>query len=67
MHLQLLKLGLNTVKHYNDDKVDRQGDSRGMELVGGEFCCPLMPTRSSPQERLTSTAAQMRAAPTGST
>ncbi|MGW1802069.1 hypothetical protein ACWCQN_40745 [Streptomyces sp. NPDC001984] len=44
LHLQLLELGLNTVKHYNDDKVDRQGDFRGMELVGGEFYCPLMPT-----------------------
>ncbi|MGW2940059.1 hypothetical protein ACWDA7_52480 [Streptomyces sp. NPDC001156] len=44
LHLQLLEFGLNTVKHYNDDKVDRQGDFRGMELVGGEFYCPLMPT-----------------------
>ncbi|MGV9405150.1 hypothetical protein [Streptomyces sp. NPDC003667] len=44
LHLQLLKLGLNTVKHYNDDKVDRQGEFRGMQLVGGEFYCPLMPT-----------------------
>ncbi len=43
LHLQLLKLGLNAVKHYNDDKVDRQGDFRGMQLVGGEFYCPLMP------------------------
>ncbi|MFF8311546.1 hypothetical protein [Streptomyces lydicus] len=44
LHLQLLKLGLNAVKHYNDDKVDRQGEFRGMQLVGGEFYCPLMPT-----------------------
>jgi hypothetical protein len=44
LHLQLLKLGLNAVKHYNDDKVDRQGEFRGMELVGGEFYCPMMPT-----------------------
>ncbi|MDH6696837.1 hypothetical protein ABZ682_30090 [Streptomyces griseoviridis] len=44
LHLQLLELGLNSVKHYNDDKVDRQGDFRGMQLVGGEFYCPLMPT-----------------------
>ncbi|MGW2460226.1 hypothetical protein ACWC2M_14570 [Streptomyces sp. NPDC001761] len=43
LHLQLLKLGLNAVKHYNDDKVDRQGEFRGMQLVGGEFYCPLMP------------------------
>ncbi|MFZ4155001.1 hypothetical protein [Streptomyces pseudogriseolus] len=35
LHLQLLKLGLNAVKHYNDDKVDRQGEFRGMQLVGG--------------------------------
>ena len=44
LHLQLLKLGLNAVKHYNDDKVDRQQEFRGMHLVGGEFYCPLMPT-----------------------
>lgn len=44
LHLQLLELGLNAVKHYNDDKVDRQGEFRGMQLVGGEFYCPLMPT-----------------------
>ncbi|MFJ9209758.1 hypothetical protein [Streptomyces sp. NPDC102264] len=44
LHLQLLKLGLSAVKHYNDDKVDRQGQFRGMELVGGEFYCPMMPT-----------------------
>ncbi|KOV58067.1 hypothetical protein ADK64_36675 [Streptomyces sp. MMG1121] len=37
LHLQLLRLGLNAVKHYNDDKVDRQGVFRGMQLVGGEF------------------------------
>ncbi|MFE4059799.1 hypothetical protein ACFXP3_26500 [Streptomyces sp. NPDC059096] len=43
LHLQLLKFGLNAVKHYNDDKVDRQGEFRGMQLVGGEFYCPLMP------------------------
>ncbi|WP_326727664.1 hypothetical protein [Streptomyces phaeochromogenes] len=44
LHLQLLKLGLNAVKHYNDDKVDQQGQFRGMQLVGGEFYCPMMPT-----------------------
>lgn len=43
LHLQLLTLGLNAVKHYNDDKVDRQGEFRGMQLIGGEFYCPLMP------------------------
>lgn len=32
------------MKHYNDDKVDRQGQFRGMELVGGDFYCPMMPT-----------------------
>ncbi|MFF2379307.1 hypothetical protein [Streptomyces sp. NPDC058108] len=44
LHLQLLKLGLNAMKHYNNDKVDRQGEFRGMQLVGGEFYCPPMPT-----------------------
>ncbi|MFF8616100.1 hypothetical protein [Streptomyces sp. NPDC015350] len=44
LHLQLLELGLDVVKHYNDDKVDRQEEFRGMQLVGGEFYCPLMPT-----------------------
>ncbi|BBB01156.1 hypothetical protein RVR_8427 [Actinacidiphila reveromycinica] len=67
LHLQLLKLGLNSVKHYNDDKVDRQGEFRGMQLVGGEFYCPLMPTRSSLQAPHTSTAALTRTAPTHST
>ncbi|MFC9029526.1 hypothetical protein [Streptomyces arboris] len=42
--LQLLKLGLSPVKHYNDDMVDRQGKSRGIELVGRDFHCPMMPT-----------------------
>ncbi|MGV9323117.1 hypothetical protein [Streptomyces sp. NPDC003660] len=32
------------MKHYNDDKVDRQGEFRGTQLVGGEFYCPRRPT-----------------------
>ncbi len=44
LQLQLLKLGLSPVKHYNDDMVDRQGKSRGIELVGRDFHCPMMPT-----------------------
>jgi hypothetical protein len=43
LHLPLLEMGLDVVKHYNDDHVDRQNAFRGMELVGGEFYCPLMP------------------------
>ncbi|MFJ9114601.1 hypothetical protein ACIRJO_03530 [Streptomyces sp. NPDC102394] len=30
------------MKHYNDDK-DPQGEFRGMQLIGGVFCRPLMP------------------------
>ncbi|NEB89241.1 hypothetical protein G3I43_34550 [Streptomyces anulatus] len=44
LHLQLLELGLDSVKHYNNDMVDYQKEFRGMQLVGGEFYCPLMPT-----------------------
>ncbi|MHC8564185.1 hypothetical protein ACW23B_27415 [Streptomyces albidoflavus] len=43
-HLQLLKLASARGEALNDDKVDRQGQFRGMELVGGEFYCPMMPT-----------------------
>lgn len=44
LHLPLPEMGLASVKHYNDDHVDRQGEFRGMQLIGGEFYCPLMPS-----------------------